>query len=241
MTVDWWTLGFQTVNVAILIWLLGRFFWKPVAGMIAARQAATQQLTDEASAAQSKATAALADNEKTRAGFAKERETILADAHKAAEAAYAARLAQAETDAAALGAAAKEKSSKAEKAQSAAWADRSSELAVAIAQRLAARLNSAIVEACFLDWLVAEIEKLPKTAAGKTNAVTLDATTATSPDAAAQTAIVAAIGAALGGTPHITFKTDPALIAGIELRGDHVIVNSSWRADLGIIRAGLSV
>ena len=61
MTTDWWTLGFQTVNVAILIWLLGNFFWKPVAAMIVARKAATQKLTDEAGAAKTKADAALAD------------------------------------------------------------------------------------------------------------------------------------------------------------------------------------
>jgi len=29
MTIDWWTLGLQTVNVAILVWLLQRFFWRP--------------------------------------------------------------------------------------------------------------------------------------------------------------------------------------------------------------------
>ena len=36
MTIDWWTLGIQAVNVVILVWLLGRFFWRPVAAMIAA-------------------------------------------------------------------------------------------------------------------------------------------------------------------------------------------------------------
>jgi F-type H+-transporting ATPase subunit b len=38
MTIDWWTLAIQTVNVVILIWLLERFFWRPVAAMIEARQ-----------------------------------------------------------------------------------------------------------------------------------------------------------------------------------------------------------
>ena len=28
MTIDWWTLGLQTINVAILVWLLKRFFWR---------------------------------------------------------------------------------------------------------------------------------------------------------------------------------------------------------------------
>ena len=36
MTIDWWTLGLQTVNVIALVWLLGRFFWRPLAGMIVA-------------------------------------------------------------------------------------------------------------------------------------------------------------------------------------------------------------
>ena len=39
MTIDWWTLGIQTVNVVILVWLLGRFFWRPVAAMIEQRRA----------------------------------------------------------------------------------------------------------------------------------------------------------------------------------------------------------
>lgn len=241
MTIDWWTLGFQTVNVAILIWLLGHFFWKPVAAMIAARKAATQKLSDEAGAAKAKADAALADVEKTRAGFAEEREAILAAAHKEAEAAHAARLAEAETEAAALETAAKRSIDKAKTAQAAAWAEQSSALAVAIARKLAGRLDGAVVEACFLDWLVAEIGKLPKAAreAAGAKGVKLEATTATKLDAAARKHIVASIGEALGGTPHIMFKTDPALIAGTELRGDHLIVNSSWRADLAIIQAGL--
>ena len=31
MTFDWWTLGLQTVNILILVWLLQRFFWTPIA------------------------------------------------------------------------------------------------------------------------------------------------------------------------------------------------------------------
>ncbi|MDU1693666.1 MAG: ATPase, partial [Bradyrhizobium sp.] len=33
MTIDWWTVGLQAVNVTILVWLLARFFWRPVAGI----------------------------------------------------------------------------------------------------------------------------------------------------------------------------------------------------------------
>lgn len=242
MTIDWWTLGFQTVNVAVLIWLLSHFFWKPVAAMIAARKAAAQKLTDEAKTARSKADDALADVKKTREGFADERETILAAAHKEAEAAHAARLAEAEAEAAAMLAAAKAAMDKAKKAEAAAWADRSSDLAVAIAKRLAARLDGAAVEACFLDWLVTEIGKLPKAtrAAASMKDAKLEATTATKLDARTRKDVTASINKAIGGAPQIGFKTDPALIAGIELRGDHLIVDSSWRADLALIRSSLT-
>ena len=39
MTIDWWTLGIQTVNVVVLVWLLQHFFWRPVAAMIEQRRA----------------------------------------------------------------------------------------------------------------------------------------------------------------------------------------------------------
>ena len=77
MTIDWWTIGIQTVNVVILMWLLGKFFWRPVAGMIDQRRIAAQKTLAEADAKRGAAIAALADIEKTRAGFAREREAIL--------------------------------------------------------------------------------------------------------------------------------------------------------------------
>ena len=30
MRIDWWTLALQAVNVLILVWLLGRFLFRPV-------------------------------------------------------------------------------------------------------------------------------------------------------------------------------------------------------------------
>jgi F-type H+-transporting ATPase subunit b len=237
MTVDWWTLGFQTVNVAVLIWLLGHFFWKPVAGMIAARQADAQKLTGEAMAAKAETEAALAE----RAGFSDEREAILVDAHQAADKQQAARRAEAATEIAALHATAEAAIAKNEQAAAAAWQVRSSELAVVIARRLAERLKGEIVDACFLDWLITEIAKLPsegqKTRNGRQTM--LEATTPRPLKAAECQHIAAMIGNALGGSPAIAFKTDAALIAGIELRGEHLIVDSSWRADLAAIRTDL--
>ncbi len=40
------------------------------------------------------------------------------------------------------------------------------------------------------------------------------------------------IRAAIGGSPALTFTTDPSLIAGLELRAPGLVIRNSWRADL---------
>src|SRR5580704_8990409 len=102
MSIDWWTLSLQTVNIVILIWLLQRFFWRPVAAMIAERRVAAQKALADAEAARDKAKLDLIDINKTRVGFAAEREKILAEARATAEHASAAKLAEADQQAAAL-------------------------------------------------------------------------------------------------------------------------------------------
>jgi F-type H+-transporting ATPase subunit b len=242
MTIDWWTLGIQTVNVVILVWLLGRFFWRPVAAMIEQRRATAQRILAEAEAKCSQATAALAEIERTRAGFAQEREAILAAAHEAAERARTVRLEEAAKEAASLEAAAKTAIEKEKEAANKAWAQRAGRLAVEIAKRMAARLDGPAVHATFLDWLLKEIRTLPDAArqAVAASGGALEAISATPLDPADQERYRVLIGEAFGAHPQIAFKTDPALVAGIELHGPHLVVNNSWRADLTKILADLT-
>jgi F-type H+-transporting ATPase subunit b len=242
MTIDWWTLGLQTINVAVLIWLLGRFFWKPLAAMIEQRRATAVQILADAEAKRGESTAALTEIEKTRAGFADERGKILAAAHDDAEAARTARLAKAEAEAAALQAAATAGIEKDKQAADAAWSATASKLAVEIAQRLAARLDGPAVRATFLDWLVTEIQALPAAArkAVGVKGVVLEAISAAPIDPADQDHYGKVIGAAFGAKPQISFKTDPALIAGLELRSPTLVVSNSWQADLTHILADLA-
>jgi F-type H+-transporting ATPase subunit b len=242
MILDWWTLGIQTVNVVILIWLLGRFFWRPVAAMIQQRRAAAQQMLAEAEAKRGQAAAALAEIEQTRAGFATERAAILAAAHDAAEQARTARLAAAATEAASLKAAAlaaiETQNAEAEKA----WTDRAGRLAVEIAGRLVGRLDGPAVRAAFLDGLVKEIQALPEAArrAATADGVTLEAISATPIEAAEQARYREVMDEAFGASPQLVFKVEPALVAGLELRGPHFVVSNSWRADLARILEELS-
>jgi F-type H+-transporting ATPase subunit b len=241
MKIDWWTLGIQTVNVAILVWLLKRFFWRPVATMIAQRRATTQRNLAEVEEKRNQATAALAEIEKTRAGLTQEGEKLLAAAHDAGELARSACLAQAETDAAKLVAAAKEAIEKESAATEKAWAERSGQLAIDIAARLARRLNDTSVRSAFLDWLLDEIRTLPDSErqAAATADAALEAVSATALDPAEQERCGTLIGKAFGARLRIVFKVDPALIAGLELHGSHFTLNNSWRADLAQILADI--
>jgi F-type H+-transporting ATPase subunit b len=242
MTIDWWTLGIQTVNVLILIWLLGRFFWRPIAAMIDQRRATAQRILAEAEAKRGQADAALAEIERARAGFALEREAILAAAREAAGQERAARLAEAANEAASLRQGASAAIDNEKQAADKAWTERASRLAVEIAGRLVARLDGPSARAAFLEGLIRNIRSLPDPArqAMAADGLALEAISATPLDPAEEQRCRALIGEALAAHPQIAFKADPALIAGLELRGPHLLVSNNWRADLAQILADLT-
>jgi F-type H+-transporting ATPase subunit b len=234
MTIDWWTLAFQAVNVLVLVWLLGHFFWKPVAAMIAQRNAVAQQTLADADAQRAQAAAALAEIERTRAGFAQEREAILAEAHTAADRARAAAMEAATKAAATVAADALAAIDKQKAAVDDAWRERASRLAVDIATRLCAPLGGAAVQAVFIDRLVAQIHGLPepqrRTLAAPGTALEVISASPLAPED--QRRLQARLAEAFGATPDLAFRTDAALVAGIELHGAHLVVSNSWRADL---------
>lgn len=239
MIIDWWTFSLQTVNVLILIWLLSRFFWRPVAGMIERRREQAQAMLDDAEAARHAAAKALAEAEKQKAGFAEERESILQKARGEAAEARRVLLAQAEAEVAALREQAAAARAKEHDEAEKAWSGQASRLAIDIAEKLVSRLDAIAVRAAFLQWLAAQIVDLPEAARGKIvdGDGPLEIASAHVLAAEEQAHIRAAIRAALGqaagaSSPEIVFRADAALIAGLELRTPHFVLNNSWRADL---------
>ncbi len=234
MTINWWGLGLQAVNALVLVWLLSRVFWGPVAGAIARRQAAAQAMLDAGAAAQAKADAALAEVANTRAGLAAERDSVLADASAAAEVATKAAMTEAQVKADALMAAAQTAIDRDKAAARKEAEKNASALSVEIAARLLARFNTPPVRTAFLAHLVEAIKAMP--VADRTALVTptadLDIVTATTPEDADKAGIEQAITDALGGAPMLHFVTDADLIAGMELRSAHFVLHNSWRADL---------
>ena len=102
MHLDWWTVGLQTINFAILVWLLHRFLYKPVLRMIDVRKAEVQHQYDDAKAIEDKAVEHFKAIEAERAGIAAEREAALRAAAAQAQGITEAHRVQAERDARAL-------------------------------------------------------------------------------------------------------------------------------------------
>jgi F-type H+-transporting ATPase subunit b len=84
MRLDWWTLALQAVNALVLIWILARFFFRPVVNIIAKRQEEANKLLADAAAARRQAADARAGAEKARAEISAERDRLIAEAQAAA-------------------------------------------------------------------------------------------------------------------------------------------------------------
>ncbi|MCE7027742.1 F0F1 ATP synthase subunit delta [Jiella avicenniae] len=241
MTIDWWTLGFQTVNVLILIWLLGHFFFQPLSDMITARKAAAAGILDEAEAARTDARRELRAIEETRAGFAAEHSALVEKARSEAEAVRAGMIEAAKAEAARHLEVAKADILAKRQAERTALEADAGHLAVSIAERLLRRLEGEALTRVFLDDLVREIRRLPE---AERRTLTADGVRFTAVSAAPLSEDDRALcrdrlAEALGRAPDLTFETDASLIAGFELKGEHLSVANSWRADLEAVRAEL--
>ncbi len=241
MTINWWTLGLQAVNVLILIWLLSRVFWRPVAAAIVTRQTAAKTLLIEAKSSKTKADAALAEVTATREALAAERKALLADATAKAEEATKASLEAASGKAEALLSAAQQTREREKDAVLARNQKDAALLAVDIARKLLARLDTSKIQTSFFDLLVDAINRLsPKdkqTLLGTDGGI--DLVSALELDKTARAKINAAVGKALGGEPSLNFLTDSELIAGFEMRTAHFTLSNSWYSDLEAIQKDL--
>jgi F-type H+-transporting ATPase subunit b len=242
MHLDPWTFALQAINAGVLIWLLARFLFRPIRAMIEQRRLAAETLLADAQAAKAKAEADAADIARQRQDFAKTGERILAEAHSQAEADAAAQrdhVAQTITRmrdeaAAELG---RERA-----VMQAALAHDAADLAVTIARRLLARAPAAAVTEALLRDLADRLGKQPEAERALLAAVPIEVRTAVPLTADQQSACVALLSGVLarqGQPPVISFMTDPALLAGVELRASHTLIRNNWQADLERIAGDL--
>ena len=237
MSIDFWGLGLQAINVLILVWLLSRVFWRPVAAAITARQTAARTMLDDAEATQQAADNALADVTEARAGIEAERQSMLSEAAKDAQTQSKTALNDASAKADKLIADGKLKLARDAESANKALAEQAAELSVEIATSVLKRLSTSVLQGVFLDLLVDAIAKMPKKdrAALAATSTGIDLISAEDCDTRFRTRVTKALSFALGGPTELNFITDPELIAGLEIRTPHFVLHNSWQSDLSKI------
>jgi F-type H+-transporting ATPase subunit b len=242
MHFDWSTLGLQTVNFAVLVWLLHRFLYRPVLRLVDARRAVIDEEYAKAHAAEAAATAQLAAIAAERAGIAAERDAAMKEAAAQAERAAAARRTEAERDAAALIDGGR-KSLADERGQALAEARRAAlDLGSEIAGRLLAEVPMKLRSEAWIERIeqyLAERPKaerdtlmLPPAAAVPVNIVTASAL---SPAVAEEWR--SRLRRTLGDRLVIAFDADPGLVAGAEVHFPNAVLRFSWQSALAAMRA----
>ncbi|NHO31456.1 F0F1 ATP synthase subunit B family protein [Acetobacter fallax] len=240
MQIDWWTIGLQAINVSILIWLLARFFWKPLAAIIAERQKNVDTRLDALTGQEKQVAAERASLTEARNTIAEEKARVLAEAAQQAQADRAAILARAQQDAAALGDASRQAIAREEAESRAVWRQQAAVLAVDIAGRLLTVTGApAAARGVLFSGLLKAVAALPERERHTLGAGFSIATAAPLSDAERESCETALV-TALGAHPAVTWITDPALIEGFAIRTPHLTVGSNWQADLDRIRDTLS-
>jgi len=236
MRIDWWTLALQTFNVLVLMWILSRFLFRPVAAIIEERRAAAAKLLADAEAAKTGANAAREAARAEAAGLASARDEALRQAQAAAEKERAAALAAARDEVEHLRAAANAEIQREREAEAAAASNRAARLAVDIAGKLLDRLPDRARVEGFIDGLADALASLPAASRDGLGAAEEAKLMAARPLSEAEMkscrdAFAKALGRPLNFAPAV----DPDLVAGLELETPHAVVRNSFRADLNRI------
>ncbi len=241
MHFDWSTFALQTVNFAILVWLLHRFLYRPVLRMIDVRRSEIEQQYADAQTAEDQAKAHLAAIEAQRAGIGAERQATLRQAAADAEKAAAERRTQGEHEAASLLADAR-KTLAAERAQALAQARRSAlDLGTHIATRLLAQVPGELRAAAWSDRVGQYLAALPEPqraglAKQLVNGGQLQIVTAAPLSAAAAETWRNMLQQMLGGRFAVEFAVDPQLVAGADLHFPDAVLHLCWQNALAAMR-----
>lgn len=241
---DWWTIGLQTINFGILVWLLHRFLYKPVLAMIDARKWEVRRQFDAVKEAESKARVQQAAIDAERAGISAEREAALNAAAVQAQEQADARRVQAERDARALIDAtrkglAEERKKALDEAKRLAL-----DLGADFAQRLLAEVPMQYRAEAWIERIEQHLDALSQTERDSVVRQLADGKELTVVTACALPSETTErwkerLRRSLGATG-MTFEVNPDLIAGAELHFPTAILRFSWQSVLMAARSEMS-
>ncbi|SKA25440.1 F-type H+-transporting ATPase subunit b [Enhydrobacter aerosaccus] len=245
MHIDWWTLALQTVNVLILVWILGRFFFRPVTAIVAKRQEAAKKLLSDASSIRHQAEEARSQADKARAELDAQRLRFLDQSRQEAMAEKARLLDEASRDLAKMREAAAAAAERDRVACDSAMMRHAGELSLEIARRLLSRVPPDMALQTFAEELCREVRSLPDSSRAGLISMskpggTIEVLTATDLSDEQKQYLRRKLVEALGAEVPMTFRRDETLMVGLELRGPTTVVRNSWRSDLERIREELT-
>jgi F-type H+-transporting ATPase subunit b len=233
MNFSWWTFALQAVNFLILIWLLRRFLFKPVAAIVARRKEEIARGMTEVSGEKQKALnmqhdlqAQLASIEVERQRALEEQRAQLADERKKL-------IEEARAEAEKIRQQATTRLSEERAAATQELFAQTIELAVKLAEGLLRELAFTSLDHAFLSRVLDYLDHLPaqERAAliSHLGGAPLVVTTARALDAPEQAEWREQLSKRIGAPAGITFNTDPTLIAGAEITLPNAILRFNWR------------
>lgn len=241
MQIDWWTLALQAVNFLILVWLLARFFYRPVAAIVAERRTEAQKLLADAAAERTVIETLRGEIATARESLATERQKLLDSAQSDADRLRHDVLTAARAEAERLRSSADADAARTRATATRELAEMAEDLAVVIARKLLTRLGGEGAKAAFYDGLCAKVAALPaQSQALFRDGRTIEVVTASPLDPEEEDALRRALASCLGAAPKLDFKPDPALIAGVELHAGDIVLRNTWQEDLRAIREDLA-
>ncbi len=244
MHLDWWTFALQTVNFLILVWLLQRFLYRPVAAAIARRREEILRALTDADRERAKAAEESRRLADARAEAANERTRLLAEAREQTMREKEGELAEARSEAQRMLAEARARVDAERQAVVHTLRAQSARLGVALAQRLLrdSRLDDSLDP--FLGRAISVIERMPAEERASLRrqaaAAGIDVITAAPLGESAEQSCRTRLATVFGDEADLRFAVEPELLAGIELRAPSMVIGDNWRDSLNAAAAEVS-
>lgn len=238
LELNWSTFFLEIVNFLVLVWLLKRFFYRPLLQAIARRRAGIDQTLKDAETVHDEAEALQRQYQERLAVWERERQAALDDLAKEIEEERARRL----TALRATLEQEREKASVLAKRQTEIERQRSEELALEqgaeFAARLLAQAASPELESRLIDLLIGELARAPRerfrpllSAAGKPPEGVVVTSAFPMPESA-RNKLQAALASALGSDVSLTYEQDSGLCAGLRINIGSWVLGANLQDEL---------
>lgn len=245
MLIDWFTVGAQALNFLVLVWLLKRFLYQPILDAIDAREKRVAAALADADAKKAEAKKDRDEFQRKNAAFDRERAALLAKATDEANTERQRLLDEARKAADALAATRLESLKSEQQSLSAALSRRTRDEVFAIARKALGDLATTSLEERMCEVFTRRLRELDvrtKTALGaalKSSSAPARVRTSFDLPAAQRALIQNALNEAFSAEIRLQFETAPDLISGIELTSNGQKVGWSITEYLASLEKGV--